>query len=99
MNENTPKMGKEIIIENDRERHFSHTDLNRYFPSNLDVLRGNMLGDGSIQLNNHVKNGIVKENARYCMTMSTPFMKYIEFLQNHIYSPFYPSKLYPISLS
>jgi len=37
----------------------------------LNIITGNMLGDGSIQYNKILKNGKVKGNAKYGMTMDT----------------------------
>ncbi|MBW5719173.1 hypothetical protein GQQ29_26445 [Klebsiella pneumoniae] len=61
----------------------------------LEVITGNMLGDGSVRYPNFSRDGRITGNARYSMTMSTKAYEYILQLFNSIYSQFSSSGLRP----
>lgn len=59
----------------------------------LDVITGNMLGDGHIRSSK--KDGIVNEKARYSITIKTDSELYIRFLIDNVYRSFGANKLRP----
>lgn len=52
----------------------------------LEVLTGNMLGDGGIRYPNIARDGKASGNARYGMTMSSAAYDYLMTLFNEIYA-------------
>lgn len=57
--------------------------------SSLNVITGNMLGDGNIRYSNMTRNkGVAKGNARYRMTMKTDRYNYLKWLYDNVYRPF-----------
>jgi len=61
----------------------------------LQVIAGNILGDGHIQTGSGTKNGIMKGNARYGISMIASSREYIVFLCGTTYAYFRPSALIP----
>src|SRR5580704_17665001 len=60
----------------------------------LHIIRGNMLGDGSIQYNNISIKSKPKENAKYGMTMDTYSLNYLNHLYENVYGQFSLSGIY-----
>lgn len=61
----------------------------------LQVIAGNILGDGHVQAGSGTKNGIVRGNARYGITMIASSKEYIVFLCSTTYASLKPSVLIP----
>ena len=59
----------------------------------LNIITGNMLGDGSIQYNKVLKNGQV--NAKYGMTMDIYSLNYLKYLYDTVYGQFSLSGIHP----
>lgn len=59
----------------------------------LEVMTGNILGDGSIR--SPKKDGTVAPRARYCITMKAAYEPYIRFLRDNTYRSFGASELKP----
>lgn len=58
-------------------------------------ITGNLLGDGSIRPGSRTKNGVIRGNARYQMTMGPSSKEYLEFLRKNVYFYFKVSNLQP----
>lgn len=61
----------------------------------LGSITGCMLGDGSIRTGSGTKDGLVKGNARYAITMKYSSKEYILSLMATVFSSFNPSVLRP----
>jgi hypothetical protein len=68
----------------------------------LNIITGNMLGDGSISYKKVFENGKIKGNAKYGMTMVTYSLNYLNHLYERVYKEFcstgiraYPNILLP----
>ena len=68
-------------------------NLNTSFPVILltapkDILcsiTGNLLGDGSLRPGSRTKNGIIRGNARYLLTMRATSKDYLDYLRENVY--------------
>lgn len=58
-------------------------------------ITGNLLGDGSIRPGSRTKNGIIRGNARYQMTMKASSKDYLDSLRKNVYFNFKLSNLQP----
>lgn len=58
-------------------------------------ITGNLLGDGSIRPGSRTKNGVIRGNAKYQMTMKASSKDYLNYLRKNVYFNFKVSNLRP----
>lgn len=58
-------------------------------------ITGNLLGDGSLRPGSRTKNGIIRGNARYQMTMRASSKDYLDYLRENVYYYFKIGNLVP----